>query len=185
MGNRGCLHGLGHQILRPYALKRWIICKLDFKGRWRPIMAPNQYTELFFLDEATALAAGHRPCAECNRPKYNRFRDLWAQANPTLTISPRPLAEEMDQILHKERLTPARHKATYPAQLSTLPVGCFITFPTTPEPYLILEDALLEWTPAGYQKRLTRPSDAIVQVLTPASVVRTLAAGYQPDLHLP
>src|SRR6476620_2869537 len=103
MGNRGCLHDRGQQILRPYALKRWIICKLEFNNRHRPIMAPNQYTELFFLDEATALSAGHRPCAECNRPKYNLFRDLWAKLNPTPANNPRPSADEMDQILHKER----------------------------------------------------------------------------------
>ena len=83
MGNRGRLHDAGVEILRPFAVKRWIFCKLKFKERHRQVMAPNQYTELFFLDEATALAAGHRPCAECNRPRYNLFRELWnAQANP-------------------------------------------------------------------------------------------------------
>lgn len=184
MGNRGCLHDRGQQILRPYGLKRWIICKLEFNDRHRPILAPGQYTELFFLDEATALAAGHRPCAECNRPKYNRFRDLWAQANPTLTKSDRPSADEMDRVLHKERLTSTRQKATFTAKLSTLPPGSFITFPNTRKPYLVLENALLEWTPAGYEEKLARPTDALVEVLTPASIVRTLAAGYQPDLML-
>ena len=178
MGNRGCLHDRGEAILRPYAVKRWIICRLEFKGRHRPIMAPNQYTELFFLDEATALAAGHRPCAECNRPRYNLFRDLWALANPTLAKSARPTANDIDRVLHQERITPTRRKITFPAQLSTLPPGCFITFPGTRQPYLVLNNALLEWTPAGYTGKLARPTGAMVEVLTPASVVRTLAAGY-------
>jgi hypothetical protein len=183
-GNRGCLHDSGEQILRQYAVKRWIICKLEFKGRHRPIMAPNQYTELFFLDEATALSAGHRPCAECNRPKYNRFLALWAQANPALAGNSRPSAGQLDQALHKERLTPAHRKATFSAQLSTLPAGCFITFSGSRQPYLVLADALLAWTLAGYQAPITRPTEATVEVLTPASVVRTLAAGYQPDIYL-
>src|SRR4051812_40893027 len=94
MGNRGRLHDDGTEILRPFAVKRWIICKLEFNGRHRQVMALNQYTELFFLDEATALAAGHRPCAECNRTKYNLFRELWARANPDLTPSSLPIADE-------------------------------------------------------------------------------------------
>lgn len=153
-GNRGCLHDRGQQISRQYAVKRWLICQLEFKGRHRPIMVPNQYTELFFLDEATALAAGHRPCAECNRPKYNQFLTLWAQANPALAGSRRPSADRLDQILHQERLTPTRRKATFPDQLSTLPVGSFITFPADRQPYLVLQNALLAWTPAGYQEGL-------------------------------
>src|SRR6476646_261897 len=94
MGNRGRLHDAGVKILRPFALKRWLICKLEFKERHRPVMAPNQYTELFFLDEATALAAGHRPCAECNRPGYNLFRELWTQANPDWYGKGLPSADE-------------------------------------------------------------------------------------------
>jgi hypothetical protein len=184
-GNRGCLHDDGEKILRQYAVKRWLICKLEFKGRHRPIMVPNQYTELFFLDEATALSAGHRPCAECNRAKYNQFLTLWTQANPALAGNSRPSAGQLDQTLHKERLTPAHRKATFSARLSTLPVGCFITFSGAHQPYLVMAEALLAWTPAGYQAPITRPTEATVEVLTPASVVRTLAAGYQPDIHLP
>lgn len=184
MGNRGCLHDGGKKILRQYAVKRWIICQLKFKGRHRQVMAPNRYTELFFLDEATALAAGHRPCAECNRPKYNEFRELWAKANPNLAKSSRPSADEMDLILHKERLTANRQKVTFPAQLSTLPPGTFITFQDTRQTYLVLENKLLAWTSAGYADQIARPTEARVEVLTPASVVKTLAAGYQPEIHL-
>lgn len=184
MGNRGCLHDGGHKILRQYAVKRWIICQLEFKGRHRPVMAPNQYTELFFLDEATALTAGHRPCAECNRPKYNLFRELWVQANPTLVKSVRPSADEMDQMLHKERLSATRRKVTFPAQLSTLPPGTFIIMLNSRQPYLVRANALLAWTPAGYTEQIARPSETEVEVLTPASIVRILRAGYKPDIHL-
>ena len=84
MGNRGCLHDNQGHIIRPYQLKRWIIYQLEFKGRRRQIMTPGKYTELFFLDEATALAAGHRPCVECSRPRFTEFVAAWAEANPDL-----------------------------------------------------------------------------------------------------
>src|SRR4051794_26424644 len=77
MGNRGVLHDADARIVRRWQGKRWIACVLEFKGRWRPVMAPGRYTELFFLDEATALAAGHRPCAECRRRRFDEFRDTW------------------------------------------------------------------------------------------------------------
>lgn len=103
MGNRGCLHDERQRIRRPFQLQRWLICLLEFKGRWRPMMKPGHYTELFFLDEATALAAGHRPCAECQRTRFDLFRETWAKANPKHTNKTRPLATEIDTVLHKER----------------------------------------------------------------------------------
>src|ERR671931_215963 len=91
MGNRGCLHDDADHPLRQYQVRRWIICVLDFKGRTRRPMPPNHYTSLFFLDEATALAAGHRPCAECQRPGFAEFRRRWADANPALAGDAAPL----------------------------------------------------------------------------------------------
>ena len=184
MGNRGRLHDAGLEILRPFALKRWIFCKLKFKERHRQVMAPNQYTELFFLDEATALAAGHRPCAECNRPRYNLFRELWTRANPDLAPNGLPTADELDSVLHRERLTPDGQKATFQTRLSELPDGAFARFPGETTPYLVLGETLLAWTPAGYQKPIPRPVQATVEVLTPASTVRTIAAGFQPYLAI-
>lgn len=188
MGNRGRLHDENQKILRPFAVKRWIICKLEFNGRHRQVMAPNQYTELFFLDEAVALAAGHRPCAECNRAKYNQFRESWAKANPQASLNwggrSLPTADELDDILHHERITPKHEKVVYRAKLSELPDGVFVRFPGETTAHLVLGDELRAWTPAGYEKAIPRPENATVEVLTPASTVRTLAAGYQPEINL-
>src|SRR5919201_7096583 len=126
MGNRGCLHDATRRIRRPFAVKRWIICLLEFKGRHRKVMTPGQYTELFFLDEATALAAGHRPCAECQRARYTLFRRHWAAANGRRQP---PSADEMDSVLHTERLDARRRKRTYTEMLSRLPVGVMVAEP--------------------------------------------------------
>jgi hypothetical protein len=109
MGNRGCLHDDQQQIRRPFAGKRWIICVLEFRGRYRRVMTPRRYTELFFLDEATALAAGHRPCAECQHARYLVFREIWAEANPDL-VGASFSADAMDGVLHAERLDSRRRK---------------------------------------------------------------------------
>ncbi len=106
MGNRGVLHNAEGRIVRPWALRRWILCVLDFKGRRRRIMAPGRYTELFFLDEATGLAAGHRPCAECQRPRYVVYRNAWAMGNPGQWEGELPRASEIDDRLHADRLGP-------------------------------------------------------------------------------
>lgn len=105
MGNRGCLHNSRQQVVRHHRGKRWITCVLQFKDRHRAIMTPGHYTELFFLDEATALAAGHRPCAECSRSRFELFRTLWAGANPDLTDKSAPRAGEIDETLHRDRIT--------------------------------------------------------------------------------
>jgi len=183
MGNRGQLHDAHGAIRRPFLVQRWIICRLSFKGRRRQVMAPGQYTELFFLDEATALAAGHRPCAECQRPRFEHFRAVWAAANPRLAGGPRPPAPIIDAVLHAERLTPAGHKRTYSAPVARLPDGAFVLLPGDPRAYLVLGGALLRWSPFGYDGALPRPAAGTVRVLTPRSVVKTLAAGYMPGLH--
>lgn len=183
LGNRGCLHDAQQQIRRLYQGKRWIICRLEFKNRHRAIMTPGQYTELFFLDEATALAAGHRPCAECSRAQFDFFRVLWAQANADLAPSRKPAAPFLDNVLHLERITAGNQKLTYAAPLAQLPNGCFITLPPDRQPYLVLDEALLAWSPEGYRQKLARPHERVVQVLTPRSVVRTLAAGYHAAIH--
>ena len=182
LGNRGCLHNDRQQIIRPYQLKRWIICQLQFKDRQRTVMTPGQYTELFFLDEATALAAGHRPCAECSRPRFEEFRAIWAQANPDLVHGSKPLATEIDEVLHRERLNAVKQKLTYQERLAALPDGSFVAFDAE-QPYLLFQDFLLAWRPEGYGQRLAQEPDRIVQVLTPRSIVRTLAAGFHAGVH--
>ena len=176
MGNRGCLHDAARRIRRPFQVKRWIICVLEFKGRHRKVMAPGQYTELFFLDEATALAAGHRPCAECQRARYDLFRRHWAGRGRTL-----PGADDMDVVLHAERLA-ARDKRTYRTRLANMPAGTMVA-DATGRAHLVQADGLREWTPAGYTTRVTWPATRTVTVLTPRSIVRTLARGYPVDVH--
>src|SRR5512141_2630849 len=123
MGNRGCLHDDHGQIRRPYQGQRWIICLLEFKGRRRAIMQPGRYTELFFLDEATALAAGHRPCAECQRDRFNLFREFWAKGSPEIAIVPRPAAMAIDAALHRERTATSVEQRRYSASIGDLPDG--------------------------------------------------------------
>src|SRR5258706_10396571 len=105
MGNRGCLHDTTDHPLRQYQSQRWIISVLDFKGRTRQPMPPGHYTSLFFLDEATALAAGYRPCAECQRARFNDFRRHWAAANPDLAGGAAPPVDTIDTALHRERIS--------------------------------------------------------------------------------
>ena len=180
-GNRGCLHDDRQNIRRQFQGTRWIICLLEFKGRKRNLMTPGHYTELFFLDEATALAAGHRPCAECQRERFTRFRDLWAAANPELAGASRPAATIMDAAIHQERTAPIERGNRSRNPIDRMPDGVFVT-DDEHNAYLVLAGQLLRWSPAGYE-RTTTTVQYPARVLTPASVVRTLAAGYSAGLH--
>ena len=110
MGNRGVLHDAEGHVKRVWQVKRWIVCVLEFRGRKRTLMTPNSYTQLFFLDEATALAAGHRPCAECRHARYLDFCNAWKAAHTTVGSFRRPTAGEIDDRLHAVRLTANRAK---------------------------------------------------------------------------
>ena len=177
MGNRGCLHGpdrrLGASRWRSAA---WICCVLDWRGRRRDPMPPGRWTALFFLDEATALAAGHRPCAYCRRADYLLFAQMWRAAQH---LPSRPGARDMDQVLHRERLDPAREKRTYRAPPGQLPDGVMIRAGGTIG--LLLGGQLRPWSFAGYAAGAELPE--VAEVLTPPSTVAVLAAGYQPMLH--
>ncbi len=167
-GNRGCLHDEDGRIRRRWATERWIACRLEFKGWHRsPLMQPGRFTELFFLDEATAFAAGHRPCALCRRVDYVRFLELLGE----------PGADAVDERLHAERL---EHRDR---PLDELPDGTFVL--DDGEPHLVLGRELLRWTPAGYDRRRRRPG-GIGRVVTAPSLVEVLASGWQgevPVLH--
>jgi hypothetical protein len=180
MGNRGgALHNHGREIIRAYKSRRWITCVLEFRGRRRVVMSPNRYTELFFLDEATAFAAGHRPCAECRRDRYNAFRNAWWRSHET---DDPPFADEMDAELHAARISKGS-KVTYQAPLCSLPDGCFVQVQGMP--YVVLGDALLLWTPEGYTNPVERPCDFTftATVLTPKPIVDCFRQGYRPELH--
>src|SRR5688572_22803835 len=181
-GNRGCLHDDHEHIRRHSQGTRWIVCLLEFKGRKRNLMTPGHYTELFFLDEATALAAGHRPCAECQRERFTKFRDLWAAANPELAAGTRrPAATVLDLALHNERTATINHGDGRCMSIESLPDGVFVA-DAEHNAYLVWSGQLLRWSPAGYA-RPTAPLHFPARVLTPASVVRTLAAGYPAGIH--
>jgi len=178
MGNRGgSLHNSEREIVRLYKSRRWITCVLEFRGRHRVVMSGHRYTELFFLDEAVAFAAGHRPCAECRRERFNAFKEAWRRAKKLDSL---PFADEMDLELHPARIA-RREKVTYAARLGTLPDGCFVQLEG--RAYLVWNDALLLWTAEGYSGRETRRNDLAVTVLTPAPLVGCLSAGYKPAVH--
>jgi hypothetical protein len=176
MGNRGGrIHDQARRLTaRRFASKQWICCRLDFKGRQRTVWGGG-YTELFFLDEVTALAAGHRPCFECRRAHANAFADAWARAR-----GHRPRAAEMDAVLHTERLDRGG-KRTHRADIADLPDGVMIA--REGAALAVRGDALLRWSPAGYLEHLRRPASGAVDVLTPPSVFAVLAAGYRPHWH--
>ena len=176
MGNRGgALHNIEREIVRTYKSRRWITCVLEFRGRHRTVMSEGRYTELFFLDEAVAFAAGHRPCAECRRERFNAFKDAWQRA---MGLASRPFADEMDIELHRARID-KRKKVTHEAAMDSLPDGCFVQIDGSA--YLIWGGALLLWTPEGYTRRDARLVDSVVTVLTPEPIVRCMRNGYKPD----
>jgi hypothetical protein len=178
-GNRGCLHDADGRIRRRYNGKRWIACRLDFGDRHRaPLLQPGRYTELFFLDEATAFAAGHRPCALCRREDYDRLTAIWRELHPGQVG-----ADAIDAQLHSERVDPeTRTQLRHDGALDDLPDGTFVL--RNDEPCLVLGSELLRWTVAGYTARITRrPSEGAI-VLTPPSLVAVLRAGWQPLLPL-
>lgn len=180
MGNRGgMLHRPDKTLgVKRWVSKQWICCRLRFKGRWREVMGTDGYTELFFLDEATAFAAGHRPCYECRRQDANYFADIWGEV---LGDGTRTKASEIDLVLHSERLTSDGVKATFKSLVSDLPIGVMVLY--VGEPYLVFADRLMLWTPAGYTSAIHVPPDTLVDVLTPRSIVEVIRAGYDADVH--
>jgi hypothetical protein len=178
-GNRGCLHD-GHGVIRrPYRGKRWIACRLSFRDRRRqPLMAPGRYTELFFLDDVTTLAAGHRPCAECRRADYARLLAVWSDVHPGQVG-----ADAIDEQLHRERVAPgARDRIWHDVVLDELPDGSFILLDGAP--WLVLGSEVLRWSPAGYVDRRPRPRRCPARLVTPPSLVELLRADWRPVVPL-
>jgi hypothetical protein len=140
MGHRGRVHDPDGRIRRPWQVKRWLVCLLEFRGRHRLVMTPNRYTELFFLDEATALAAGHRPCSECQRKSFNAFAAACASGDFVTPCEGRPAANSIDNRLHSERLGVGGTEQVYEANVADLPDGVMVTLPGSGmTAYLVLE----------------------------------------------
>ena len=180
MGNRGVLHNERQAILRPFRLKAWITCVLEFKGRKRAIMAPNRWTELFFLDEATAFSAGHRPCFECRREDAMHFKSHWISGNPEYGFDQRTSINEIDAIIHAQRIDRQGEKVTYEAPLTGLPAGAFVVH--AGQPHLLRDGLLFPWSPFGYGPGKAASTGVPLQVLTPRSIVATFRAGYVPQI---
>jgi hypothetical protein len=174
-GNRGCLHDEDGRIRRRYNGKRWIACRLRFRGWQRgPLMQPGRFTELFFLDEATAFAAGHRPCALCRREDYVRLLAIWRELHPG-----QDGADPIDKQLHTERVaSDTRTQRLHETALDELPDGTFVL--RDGEPFLVLGAELLRWSAAGYLPRSARPAGQRAELITPPSLVAVLRAGWQP-----
>jgi hypothetical protein len=175
-GNRGILHDAqGRLVSTRWRHPHWIVCELKYKDWRRPIASPGHWTELFFLDEAVALAAGHRPCAFCRRPAYLAYRQ--AAGLPAS-------AKAIDAILHAQRV-PVIDGAERPLRpVGELPVGAFFASPEDPRVALIqLEGKLMRWTHAGYQAHPSLDADKLVALLTPTASVVALQNGYFPLLH--
>ncbi|OOQ61699.1 hypothetical protein [Mucilaginibacter pedocola] len=183
LGNRGQLHGKGKTILRPFKNKAWIICLLQFKNRHRQIMAPNLWTELFFLDEATAFAAGHRPCFECRREDAKRFKTAWLKGNPQYGFDEKVLIGKIDEILYAERITADNGKVIFEANVDSLPDGTFIQLSN--DAYLVANRSIYKWAPEGYGEAEPLPENKSVSVLTPRSVVEAIRNGYIQQLATP
>ncbi|MGQ0655590.1 MAG: hypothetical protein ACT4P4_25575 [Betaproteobacteria bacterium] len=167
MGNRGVLHDAKREIVAPWRGKRWITCSLSFRGRKRTVFTPGRYSELFFLDEATAYAAGHRPCAECRREDFKRFRAAWRGKKSSV--------DDIDAVLHAERT--GRRSCEAPA--ADLPTGTFVD---AGAPFLVCAAKLVPWTFEGYGAPIAAPKDE-VRVLTPRSIVQLFRDGLEPQIH--
>ncbi|MDP9340825.1 MAG: hypothetical protein M3Q23_01705 [Actinomycetota bacterium] len=176
-GNRGVLHDEHGRLVRAWQVRRWIACRLQFKGRRRELLRPGRFTELFFLDEATAFAAGHRPCAECRREDFLRFRRAWGATHPGASLR----VDDIDRVLHAERLDPGGAKRLHAARLGDLPDGAMVR--QDDRAWLLLDGELLAWSPSGYGERRAAAGPATVQVLMPPSVIGVIRAGYEPGIH--
>jgi hypothetical protein len=176
-GNRGIIHDPATKTLtRRWAGKAWLTCVCEFRGRRREVMGGRSWTELFFLDEATALSAGHRPCFFCRRDDALKFRAAWEEGNGVKDV----LAPEIDDVLHGERLDGGKkrlHALTMP--IEELPDGAMVQQDS--ESFLIARGRIWLWSPGGYRAAQDTISGAVL--LTPPSTLRALSAGYRPVLH--
>lgn len=178
MGNRGIIHDDQGNIVRNHAHQNWVTCALEFKGRKQTLMAPGHYTQLFFLDEVTALTAGHRPCAKCRRERYRSFVDIWCQVHGR-PEGGRSVPQAIDSMLHAARISRKGEKVTFQAKLDDLPDGAIFLIENGPA--LKWQGTLSRWSFSGYHKVDSKPPDNVT-VLTPKPLVDIYAAGWKPEV---
>lgn len=179
MGNRGIIHNKDKEIISKWKSKAWIACLKEFGNIKREVFSEGSYSELFFLDEATAFSAGHRPCAFCQRQRFNDFISHWRIGN---NIDGEIKAPEIDKQIHNDRVTAGKEKNTFQERLGNLPIGTF--FERSNLAILIESPGrFLVWSFDGYLKALEISDDVIVNVLTPASIVNTFKSGFVPKIH--
>ena len=179
MGNRGILHDENRRLgRRRWAHKAWLICRTEFRNRHRTVMAPRRYTELFFLDEATAIAAGHRPCHECRRADFLAWQAAWQRAQG---LDAPPRAPAMDARLHAERTLPGGGQRRQESRFGELPDGAFVL--RDGAACLVHGGRLHPWSWQGYGAPLPCDPAAVVTLLTPPSSVAVLRFGYRPAIN--
>jgi hypothetical protein len=178
MGNRGNLHDADRTLVRPFKHKQWVSCVLQYHGRQREIMAPGRYTELFFMDEATALAAGHRPCGTCRKAALRHFKECWKAAMGMRTGEALSL-KDVDQRLHEERTV----TELWSADIDILTDGVMVLLEPDGSPHLLWQGRLLEWSFDGYRTSKPIMLSSIASVLTPKTLVQVLKAGYPLTVH--
>lgn len=179
LGNRGILHNGKKQIVKAYQHQSWVTCRLKFKHRKRKLMSPNNYTELFFLDEVTAFAAGHRPCCECRRERYLEFKDYWVRANLNKRANEINISV-INRLMHKDRMNKGV-KIIHRVNTKNLPDGTIFSHKNFA--YLIFKTKIYLWSFKGYScvKNFDMPDE--VDVLTPKSIVNVLRLGFKPEIH--
>lgn len=184
LGNRGVLvDAHGKFTRRKWSTWAWIACVLAWKGRRRPLMQPGTWTELFFLDEATGFAAGHRPCGECRRADYQRFKQAWLVANAAQLPDGALTIQAIDRILHAERKRRWDGEAWPRVRTAALPNGAMVELEGDADAWLVWGANLLRWTPAGYTDRRSRRDHRMAGLITPPTVVEALRVGYLPLVH--
>ena len=183
MGNRGILHNETRQIVRPWAGKSWVTCALQFKDIQRngELFVEGSYSELFFLDEATAFAAGHRPCNYCRKSRYAEFKAAWLCANRPGAADAKMPITEIDKVLHAERAIPGGGKVMFSAALNELPPGSI--FEHEKAAFLVWKGAVHRWSFEGYTPSPLQLGPQMVDVLTPSSIVRMYGDGFTPGVH--
>ena len=179
MGNRGILHDEDKKILKLWGHSNWVSCVTNYKNIKRAVFSANNYSELFFLDEVTAFAAGHRPCGGCQNQRYKQFKKAWLSANHADQLLP---IKTLDKIIHSDRLNTDNKKKTFQAKISDLPIGTMFEYEGKAIA-IFKGNHYLVWSFDGYKNMIQLSPDLLVKVLTPYSFVQAFHHGFIAEFH--